>query len=364
MNVSPSTDVFLAFDTSMLEFETALLKPLRTLLAEYGFSLVTFKDQIGTDETYTLKTEDQISNSAFVIADVGCTLPVAGGNCATNPNVALEVGLAIAHGKRVILLLNSKNLPNVASNLQGRDFCYFPECFMLASSELERLRSKLAELSASSLTATPVRIFDHVDQEYYTTLHKIESLPGPTSYMAPSFRAFFRPTDVDERWMREIRHIPLDDISRQLELRVSRRGLWLANVRAYGCHDIYSAAAIEESLISMSWRTMKLKEEEIRGFVQNLIDLLRNEEGYKLTLVDGPICHKFWIKELLNGGFVVLENTIWAGFTASAVGGIIFSTDDCVRTFKAEFGRVRSNCSSRFVNRDETIDWLQWLVEK
>ncbi len=262
-------------------------------------------------------------------------------------------------GKDVILIVRKGNEPKVASNLSVKDLVHYPECVTVGSAELKRLERTIVEITTNLIVAGQVRIFHSAGPEYYSTLTKIDYLPGDVYYTGTTLRAFFRPEYVDQRWLQEIRKITnKKQMEEELERRGRRRNTWRKQLQSFKCLDIYQWDILEMDLKRSVWRNMKLNTEEMLDFVKNATQTLEEFENYEIRLIKEKLNFKFWIKKCEFRPIVVIEGINWESFPWPIIGGIVLAADGVPQEFEKEFERLR-NYPKGIHDKKEVLQWFQ-----
>jgi len=319
-------------------------KCLRGLCKELGIVLITYKDNLrSTGPSVLTKVNDIIDKSICVVADIGC-----GGNTYgevfTNPNVALEIGIATSSGIPTILLGKDKGGGKVIANLQGQDILKYPDCVTYGNDEFNKLRTSILTSFQNSIIAQPVRIFPSQSSCYLDLLKKILGLPGEVLFTGPEFRSFFRPESVLRRWLKEVRVVRTEkEIAREVEKRGKRFELWKKRLEEFGGIDVYPKSILDWE--NDEWRGCKLSNEEKKGFFSIAISLIESFPDYEIALTDEDCIMKYWLKKTPKNTFVIFEGWSYVDVRESRfVGGTVFSDPEVSEAFEAEFYRLYENC--------------------
>lgn len=341
--------VFFACDTGSSAY-AALRQGLTVLLTDLNLDLLIFDREIEQQGAILEKVERQIRSSLCVVADVGCDA-----SRAPNANVMLEIGLARALNRPMLLLLQD---PSTApSNLHGRDFVKYPECLQVGTSDYGVLSEFLKGLGRGLLGGRDIRIFSSRSGEYLEVLRNINELPGQEWYVGPELRAFLRPQEAENRWLREVRRIAPLHMHAEVSLRAARRSAFEANLLSHGCIDVYPLSALE----LQTWRGMNLSQTDRIGFLSEAMRLLRSYPMYQVFLVDTDNRQKYWIKETKVGAFVVFEGWDYIDVTSDRpTGGLVMTDPDVVASFRAETEKLIDRAEH---DRDEVLHRLEALVD-
>ncbi|ODS32285.1 MAG: hypothetical protein SCARUB_02587 [Candidatus Scalindua rubra] len=340
--------LFFACDTNSQGFDT-LLNSLNHLASSYGVAILTFKNIIKSEHSVLDKVEDMIKNSICVVADIGCdpSLPF-------NTNVAIEIGLAKALNKPLLLISNKPD--KVPSNLKGKDILAYPDCITLGTPSYVQLESFFENLGLSFMRGKTVKIFKSKSSEYLDALSHITSLSGYEWFVSPGIRSFFRPLNVELRWLKEVRNYSNNQIKTEQVRRQKRRDLFIKNVNSFGCIDIYPDTAFHLD----KWRGMSLLPNERTSFINNIIELLDSNHNYSLAISSEKDNQKYWIKETEYGGFVVFEGWGYVEIREhKEIGGLIMSDPETVNSFKLETEQLLDNSLN---GREEVLKLLKALL--
>lgn len=339
--------LFFACDTNSQGFDT-LLNSLNHLASRYGVAIFTFKNIIKSEQSALDKVEEMIKNSICVIADIGCDP-----NLFFNTNVAIEIGLAKALNKPLLLISNQ--LGDVPANLKGKDILAYPDCITLGTSSHFQLEGFFENLGLSFMRGKTVKIFKSQSNEYLDALSHITSLVGYEWFVSPGIRSFFRPSNAELRWLKEVRNYSNDRIKSEQERRKKRHELFIKNINSFGCIDIYPEPAFRLD----KWRGMSLLPVERTSFINNVIELLESNQNYSLAISSKKDNQKYWVKETKYGGFVVFEGWEYVEVREhKEIGGLIMSDPETVNSFKIETEQLLDNSLN---NRGEVLKFLKSL---
>jgi len=340
--------VFFACDTNSRAF-TSLRSGLETLLVEFDLELFVFDREKEQQGAILEKVERQIESSICVLADVGCdsSRPV-------NGNVMLEVGIARGLDRPTLYFLADP--ATAPANLQGRDFVRYPACLQVGTADYVALHGFLAAIGRGLLGGRDLRIFSSRSREYLEVLRSINELAGREWYVGPELRAFLRPQDAGNRWLRDFRKVSPALMQAELDLRRSRRNAFENNLAHHRCTDVYPRSAFDLD----KWRGMLLTADEKVGFLTEALRLLRSLETYEMVIVDGEDRQKYWIKEAKVGAFVVFEGWGHVDITTDrATGGLIMTDPEVVASFRAETNRLIDSAS---LGRDGVTRLIETLL--
>lgn len=134
--------VFISFDSKI---DNVFLKEIKSIVKSKGLGPVDFKEEKRTVQFYCEFICKEIQDSLFIIADLSywpdeeyrTVKPYV--KYAANPNVTMEIRLAYAFEKPVILLI--KRGQKKLSNLEGINVCYYD----FKPANLERFYQELQE---------------------------------------------------------------------------------------------------------------------------------------------------------------------------------------------------------------------------
>jgi hypothetical protein len=340
--------VFFACDTKSDAFQM-LLQALKQIASTYGLELVTYESTIDGVKSTLNKVEDLINCSLCVIADVGCSPERL-----TNSNVAIEVGLAKAL-KRPLLLVAS-NPETLPANLRGNDILLFPQCITVGTQAFHQINSFFKHIGGTFLGGRNVRIFESRSDEYLDVLTYITSLSGNVWFVSPELRSFFRPKETLERWLREVRKYPPARIKSELERREVRHEAFLKNLQHSRCYDIYPPSAFD----LIQWRGLSLSDVERKEYIINVTETLQQHPSYELAISKDTQKQKYWIKESQLGGFVIFEG--WGYINVrehKEIGGLILRDPDTVKSFKGETEQL---LNSSLHDKNQVVDYLSKLL--
>lgn len=342
--------LFFACDTNSQAFNK-LLKSLNHIASKFGVAIFTFKNIIESKKSILDKVEEMIKNSICVIADIGCDL-----NLPFNTNVAIEIGLAKAHNKPLLLVCN-KNC-KVPTNLKEKDLLSYPDCITVGTSSYSQLEKFFEELGLSFMGGKYIRIFHSKSSEYLDALNHITYLTGCEWFVSPYIRSFFRPPDVEICWLKNVRKYSNNQVKSEQERRKRRRELFLKNINSYSCLDIYPKSAF----LLNNWRGMLLQIDERVNFVKNIIELIESSKNYNLAITNKKEKQKYWIKETEYGGFVIFEGWGYVEVREQReIGGLIMSDPETVKSFKLDTEQLLNDSIN---NREEVIKYLKSLLIK
>jgi len=340
--------LFFACDTNSQGFHT-LLNSLNHLASRYGVAIFTFKNIIKSEQSALDKVEEMIKHSICVVADIGCDP-----NLSFNTNVAIEIGLAKALNKPLLLISNQTD--DVPANLKGKDILDYPDCITLGTPSHSQLESFFENIGLSFMRGKTVKIFKSKSSEYLDALSHISSLAGYEWFVSPGIRSFFRPLNAELRWLKEVRNYSNNRIKTEQERRQKRRDLFIKNIKSFGCIDIYPKTAFRLD----KWRGMSLLPDERTIFIKNVIELLESNQNYSLVISTEKDNQKYWVKETEYGGFVIFEGWGYVEVREhKEIGGLIMSDPETVNSFKLETEQLLDNSLN---SREEVLKFLKSLL--
>ena len=162
--------VFISYDSKI---DNVFLEKIKSIVKSKGLEPVDFKEEKRTVQFYCESICKEIQDSLFIIADLSYWPDKEYDRAksyvkyATNPNVAMEIGLAYAFEKPVILLI--KRDQKKLSNLEGTNVCYYD----FAPADLERFYQELEEVIENTINGALSRRKVEFIYEYEKVLKDI-----------------------------------------------------------------------------------------------------------------------------------------------------------------------------------------------
>jgi hypothetical protein len=339
------SQVFFACDTGSKYF-VPLRSAFEELTQRNGLGLLVFDQQLQDAEGILDKVKRLIAESVCLVADVGTDTTRS-----LNPNVMLEVGLAVAIAKPVLLICaEPRALP---SNLQGRDAVKYPDCCQIGCAQNQQVQFFFEQLGRNLLGGRDVRIFPSRSREYLEILRRINMLPGDEWYVAPELRSFLRPPEAEIRWLKEARRVTEAHLKQEQTRREERKAAFLANLAEYICIDIYPKSGLE----LRTWRDMALTSAERTGFLRNALELLDRFSNYHIFLLEEEEKQKYWIKLAELSSFVVFEGWGYVDIRRQKpAGGLILSEAATVQDFLKETENI---AETALFDRTETVAYIK-----
>lgn len=361
IRIVPNSTVFYACDTSSGDAFDTLKACLETMCDELGLTLKVFDKEVDTvGHGFLSKIQTMIINSICVVADVGCSEKKYG-ECHTNPNVAMEVGIAKSAGVPTILI-TKKGKDRVLSNLSGQDHLYYPECVKYGNQQFNILKSIIATAHLRSIVGLPVQIFSSQSKEYLELIYKITAIPSKILWTGPEFRSFMRPVSVLERWLKEVRKCDKNEIHGEIAKRKQRYSDWTKTLSESGGIDIYPKKILKWD--RDEWRGMKITSKEKKEYYSQLISLLDKYPKYEIVFSDEPCEMKYWMNLNPVQPIVVFEGWGYVQIRKKRfIGGIVFADDEIAKAFKLEFMRLYDS-SPKSRNRKWVIEQIEKAREK
>jgi len=322
-----SKTVFFAYDTANPNAEP-LRHRLTELLAAQRLELVTFEDSRPAAAYYFCENIcKQIRRCALVVADIG-KWDTTASRYHANPNVTLEVGLALGLGKKVLLVTShgvTHTPENIPSDFYGMQIYSYPKDFFRDNSTFE---AALRQIVQSRLAYDSVTLVSDPGEYRRITL-LVNSLDGNRFGIHKRL-----PTIVlsERAEMERLRTKYQEDsplFCEHLAYWRQRKLAWEAKKSGnYKTRAIFDQSAVETQILENTGYGCNFTPATRRGFLDEFIEYL-NRADYEVAMTPHDVHTTFT---------VVQDQTVWlytvGSFRSnSTLSGMLLTNRGSVRSF-------------------------------
>ncbi|MBU3144121.1 hypothetical protein [Clostridium sp. CF012] len=196
---------------------------------------------------------------------------------------------------------------------------------------------------------------------YCDSIVKSEERPGARFLFKDNFNLLTIP-NIQHNKLLEKLQVTNDELDIQLELHKSSLNSFLFNLQHYEYFDVYTLGSIQNLIKSKQLAfisnnkvtTIDLETEDIIMFIQNIIDLIKTYDNYKIALInetlynnENNICSSIIIKEKYQ---VYIELSKFR---------ISIDEPMLVNAFEEHFKKIWKQISPIDKNKEQIISWLQ-----
>jgi hypothetical protein len=325
------------------------------LVDEFGWKVYDFADHhFPLTPVFCTSVCRPLKESVFLIADI--SKAVERDENGLNPNVMLEVGLALGLGKKVILIsrdpIDDKvNASRPPTDLSGHIFYRFPSDF-----DSGVLHNAISEAVGEYYALDRFDLIDNMI-DYYHVVSDVERKSVDIASVHGKLSIFTKPAPL-------VRHIAdalsingamdpkLHDVYCHSHL--TRTDEFINKLRSGSTiKEIYNKNAIERYVYGLSHKGITIPIDLMIESLQNFLSFI-HYDGYQVGLTEDPIVQKY---QILDSRIVVSHNFI--GQRNKRIIAMYFSTREAVSKFQSDFDTLWNNA---IIDKKSTIEWVNGMI--